>query len=358
MLNASESGVLFVETAISSSSKLDSAGAAGAAQHRLASRARPRRPDSTYDSLLAGAPDDEILVDVDEDEPTRPDLHLRHHGAAEGRRADLPQPRALRDEHDVARPTPMRPRKDAGLGDHRPRRRAHRASCRRSGAAARWSSCRSSSPEQWLEAVQNEERRPTLSSSRRCSSASWTTRTSTTTTSRRCSSSPTAPRRCRYEVVCRAIDVFTCGLMNAYGQTESTSSLTYLGPDDHRLDGSAEENEKKLHRLRSVGRPMDDVDDRDHGLARPPRWPSGDEGEICVQSARVMKEYLKQADATADGDHRWLAAHRRRGLPGRGQLPLHHGPRQGPDHPRRREHLRRRDRGRRSTATRRSKRRP
>ena len=33
-----------------------------------------------------------------------------------------------------------------------------------------------------------------------------------------------------YEVVCRAIEVFSCGLMNAYGQTESTSSLTYLGP--------------------------------------------------------------------------------------------------------------------------------
>jgi len=37
-----------------------------------------------------------------------------------------------------------------------------------------------------------------------------------------------------YEVVVRAIEIFECGLMNAYGQTESTSSLTYLGPEDHR----------------------------------------------------------------------------------------------------------------------------
>ena len=101
-----------------------------------------------------------------------------------------------------------------------------------------------------------------------------------------------------FEVVCRAIEVFSCGLMNAYGQTESTSSLTYLGPDDHRMDGTAEENAKKFHRLRSVGRSMDDVDiailDPD---GRP--LPAGREGEVCVRSARVMKEYLKQADATA-----------------------------------------------------------
>jgi long-chain acyl-CoA synthetase len=101
-----------------------------------------------------------------------------------------------------------------------------------------------------------------------------------------------------YEVVCRAIEVFTCDLMNAYGQTESTSSLTYLGPDDHRLNGSDEENAKKLHRLRSVGRPMDDVDVAildAHGN----RQPSGQEGEICVMSARVMKEYLNADEATA-----------------------------------------------------------
>ena len=106
-----------------------------------------------------------------------------------------------------------------------------------------------------------------------------------------------------FEVVRKAIDVFAecapnLGLMNAYGQTESNSTLTYLAPEDHRLDGSAEENEKKIKRLRSVGRPMDDVevaimDGRNKPL------PAEQEGEICVKSARVMKGYLKQADATA-----------------------------------------------------------
>jgi acyl-CoA synthetase (AMP-forming)/AMP-acid ligase II len=86
--------------------------------------------------------------------------------------------------------------------------------------------------------------------------------------------------------------------MNAYGQTESTSSLTYLGPEDHRMTGDATEDAKRMHRLRSVGRPMDDVEvaimDASGNLL-----PSGAEGEICVRSARVMKEYLKAGEATA-----------------------------------------------------------
>jgi acyl-CoA synthetase (AMP-forming)/AMP-acid ligase II len=101
-----------------------------------------------------------------------------------------------------------------------------------------------------------------------------------------------------FDVVVRAIEVFSCDLMNAYGQTESTSSLTYLGPDDHRMDGTDEENAKKLHRLRSVGRPMDDVEVTILNAAGDV-LPSGSEGEICVSSARVMKEYLKQGEATA-----------------------------------------------------------
>jgi acyl-CoA synthetase (AMP-forming)/AMP-acid ligase II len=101
-----------------------------------------------------------------------------------------------------------------------------------------------------------------------------------------------------FEVVCRAIEVFDCDLMNAYGQTESTSSLTYLGPDDHRLDGDEAANAKKLRRLRSVGRPMDDVELAILDVSGEP-LPPGLEGEICVRSARVMKEYLKQGEATA-----------------------------------------------------------
>jgi acyl-CoA synthetase (AMP-forming)/AMP-acid ligase II len=103
-----------------------------------------------------------------------------------------------------------------------------------------------------------------------------------------------------YEVVRRAVDVFTCGLMNAYGQTESTSAITYLAPEDHRIAGLVGPAlEQRLHRLHSVGRPMDDValvimDDRNEILG------PDQEGEICVTGARVMSGYFKQEEATEE----------------------------------------------------------
>jgi acyl-CoA synthetase (AMP-forming)/AMP-acid ligase II len=101
-----------------------------------------------------------------------------------------------------------------------------------------------------------------------------------------------------FEVVRRACDVFSprgIGLVNAYGQTESTATLTFLAAEDHDLSTDRELKEK---RLRSVGRPMPDVevgimDDRNHLLS------PGEEGEICVRSDRVMKGYYKQEDATS-----------------------------------------------------------
>jgi acyl-CoA synthetase (AMP-forming)/AMP-acid ligase II len=101
-----------------------------------------------------------------------------------------------------------------------------------------------------------------------------------------------------FEVVRKAMDVFTCGLMNAYGQTESTSTMSYLGPDDHRLDGTPEQNELKLKRLRSVGRPMTDID---VGILGPDgtRLPNGKEGEICIAGDRIMREYQKREAETA-----------------------------------------------------------
>ena len=101
-----------------------------------------------------------------------------------------------------------------------------------------------------------------------------------------------------YEVVRKACDVFSprgIGLVNGYGQTESTALLTYLDADDHDL---RTDTALKEARLRSVGRPMPDVEigimnDGNVLLAQ------GKEGEICVRSPRIMKGYYKQADATA-----------------------------------------------------------
>ena len=64
-----------------------------------------------------------------------------------------------------------------------------------------------------------------------------------------------------FPVIRRAIEMFpkTVGFVNAFGQTETTSTLTVLGPDDHRLDGTPEEVERNLKRLVSIGRPLPDV---------------------------------------------------------------------------------------------------
>ena len=101
-----------------------------------------------------------------------------------------------------------------------------------------------------------------------------------------------------YEVVRQAIEVFDCGLMNAYGQTESTSTMTYLGPDDHRLTGTPEDDELVLKRLRSVGRPMPDIQ---IGILKVDgsEQPQGEEGEICIRGDRIMREYQKREEETA-----------------------------------------------------------
>jgi acyl-CoA synthetase (AMP-forming)/AMP-acid ligase II len=89
------------------------------------------------------------------------------------------------------------------------------------------------------------------------------------------------------------------GLMNAYGQTESTSSLTFLGPEDHHVpEGPPEVREIALRRLRSVGRSMDDIVvgimDPDGNLLG-----AGQEGEIVAQGARVMSGYLNREEETS-----------------------------------------------------------
>ena len=99
-------------------------------------------------------------------------------------------------------------------------------------------------------------------------------------------------------VIRRAIERLpkTVGFVNAYGQTETTSTLTILGPDDHRLEGTPEEIEKKLLRLTSIGKPLPDVeflviDDDGKPL------PAGEVGELVIHTERVMKGY-----ATGDGE--------------------------------------------------------
>jgi acyl-CoA synthetase (AMP-forming)/AMP-acid ligase II len=88
------------------------------------------------------------------------------------------------------------------------------------------------------------------------------------------------------------------GFVNAFGQTETTATVTMLLPDDHRLEGSAPEIEQKIQRLASIGRPLSDVEVR---IVDPEgaEVASGEIGEIVVRTTRLMKGYVSQDDATA-----------------------------------------------------------
>ena len=116
------------------------------------------------------------------------------------------------------------------------------------------------------------------------------------------------------QVIRRAIEAFpkSAGFVNAYGQTETTSSLTVLGPDDHRIEGDEKTVELKLKRLNSIGRPLPDVEigvrDDDGKLL-----PQGQVGEIIIRTPRIMKGYAGRTDDSmlpdgwrATGDLGWV----------------------------------------------------
>ena len=103
-----------------------------------------------------------------------------------------------------------------------------------------------------------------------------------------------------FPVIRKAIDLFpdSTGFVNAFGQTETNSTLTVLGPADHKLNGPPEEVERNLKRLTSVGLPLPDVEvrvlDEDNK-----ELPANEIGEVVIRTPRVMKGYANQESATA-----------------------------------------------------------
>jgi acyl-CoA synthetase (AMP-forming)/AMP-acid ligase II len=103
-----------------------------------------------------------------------------------------------------------------------------------------------------------------------------------------------------FEVIRRAIQVLPgVHFINAFGQTETAATITMLPPDDHILEGTEEEIERKMRRLTSVGKPLDDVevrivDEDAHPVA------DGEVGEIVASGPRLMKGYWNQEEATSE----------------------------------------------------------
>ena len=117
---------------------------------------------------------------------------------------------------------------------------------------------------------------------------------------------------CPYEVLKKTIERFPGrALINAFGGTETSSTIAALRAEDQIITGkeTEAEREKKLKRLAtSIGLPMDDVeiqvrDEKEREL------PAGQIGEIVVRGQRIMKGYWKDKEKTkkaftADGWYR------------------------------------------------------
>ncbi len=87
--------------------------------------------------------------------------------------------------------------------------------------------------------------------------------------------------------------------INAFGQTETASTITMLPPEDHMLDEKDPDFEKKLKRLSSIGKPLPDVEVRivnEDGKD----VSSGQVGEIVARGQRLMKGYWNREEATKE----------------------------------------------------------
>jgi len=100
-------------------------------------------------------------------------------------------------------------------------------------------------------------------------------------------------------VIKKAMELFPgVSFINAFGQTETASTITTLSPEDHVIEGTKEEKEKKLKRLTSIGRPMNDIEMRiidEEGN----ELPAGEVGEIVARGPRVMSGYWKEDEKTS-----------------------------------------------------------
>jgi acyl-CoA synthetase (AMP-forming)/AMP-acid ligase II len=104
-------------------------------------------------------------------------------------------------------------------------------------------------------------------------------------------------------IIERALALFPdVDFVNAYGLTETSSTVAILGPDDHRLALYSDDPLFK-GRLSSVGRPVPGIEIRivdDAGAALAPDEP----GEIFIKGDQVSGKYVGN-DSKVDGDG-WL----------------------------------------------------
>ncbi len=102
-------------------------------------------------------------------------------------------------------------------------------------------------------------------------------------------------------VIDRALTLFPeTRFVNAYGLTETSSTISLLGPDDHRAAHSSDDPAVR-RRLTSVGQPLPTLEVSIRDDEGQPVGP-GTPGEVWVRGEQVAGEYLQQGSKlTAEG---------------------------------------------------------
>ena len=114
------------------------------------------------------------------------------------------------------------------------------------------------------------------------------------------------------ELIARALDLLPqTGFTNAYGLTETSSTIALLGPEEHRAAHGATDPLVRA-RLGSVGRPLPtvEIEIRDEAGRK---LPPGERGEIYVRGEQVSGEYRERSALDAEGwfptrDAGWIDA--------------------------------------------------
>lgn len=100
-------------------------------------------------------------------------------------------------------------------------------------------------------------------------------------------------------VIERAMRLFpSTDFTNAYGLTETSSTISVLTPDDHRAAAGSDDPSVR-RRLVSVGRPLPTLEVRICDEDGKPVGP-GERGEICVRGEQVSGEYLGRGSLLSD----------------------------------------------------------
>ncbi len=89
---------------------------------------------------------------------------------------------------------------------------------------------------------------------------------------------------------------------NAYGLTETSSTISVLGPDDHRMAMFSDDPQTQA-RLGSVGQPLPSVEIQIRGPSGEVLGP-GEQGEVFVRGEQVSGEYLGKKVTDDEG---WFA---------------------------------------------------